>query len=91
MTLTNSAVLSNDGSFSCFSFGNRDIRFKTPRNLVRYLDVREWGNGYLVVDAEYEGMPKTEEYIDLVPILENLYIDPDRFLAPIANVEVCYT
>lgn len=35
-------------------------------------------------------MPKTEEYIDLVPILENLYIDPDWFLAPIKNVEVNY-
>ena len=36
------------------------------------------------------GQSDTEEYIDLVPILQNLYIDPDPFLAPIKSVEVSY-
>ena len=31
---------------------------------------------------------KEEEYIDLVPILENLYFDVDKFLNPIKGVEV---
>jgi hypothetical protein len=31
-----------------------------------------------------------EEYIDLIPILENLYIDPASFLHNIKNVEVKY-
>ena len=29
-----------------------------------------------------------EEYIDLVPILEKLYFDADKFLEPIKGVEV---
>ena len=29
-----------------------------------------------------------EEYIDLVPILQNLYFDADKFLEPIKGVKV---
>lgn len=29
-----------------------------------------------------------EEYIDLIPILKNLYIDPEIFLGNIGKVEV---
>ena len=29
-----------------------------------------------------------EEYIDLIPVLKNLYFDPDTFLAPIKEVSV---
>ena len=31
-----------------------------------------------------------EDYIDLLPILDNLYIEPEEFLAPIKEVEVRY-
>ena len=31
-----------------------------------------------------------EEYIDLIPILENLYFDVDEFLAPIEEVRLGY-
>ncbi|MEC4271791.1 hypothetical protein VJ923_01285 [Adlercreutzia sp. R25] len=90
MTPPDSAILSSDGNFSCFSFAGRNIRFRTPRSLVRYLDVLEWDHGYLVVNAKYKDLPTTEEYIDLVPILKNLYIDPEWFLAPIKNVKISY-
>ena len=83
------AVLSCDGSYTSFSFGRHDIRFRTPKNLVRYVDVREWDKGYLVVNAEYDGCPEpVEEYIDLVPILRNLYFDVDEFLAPIEGMTI---
>lgn len=83
------AVLSCDGPYTSFSFGGHDIRFRTPKNLVRYVDVREWNKGHLVVNAEYDGCPEpVEEYIDLVPILSNLYFDVDEFLAPIEEVAV---
>ncbi len=87
---TGTATLSSHGDLTSFSFGGRRTRFRTPKRLERYLDVREWDHGYLVVTARYQGLPDTEEYIDLVPILENLYIDPDTFLSPIATVEVSY-
>ena len=83
------AVLSCDGPYTSFSFGGHEIRFRTPKTLVRYVDVREWDKGYLVVNAEYDGCPDpVEEYIDLVPILRNLYFDVDEFLAPIEEVAV---
>ena len=42
-----------------------------------------------MVNAEYDGCPgPVEEYIDLVPILKNLYFDVDEFLAPIEGVAV---
>ena len=31
-----------------------------------------------------------EEYIDLVPVLKNLLMEPDRFLDPIEFVEVSH-
>ncbi len=40
----------------------------------RFTEVKEWDNGYIVVMADYEGIGETEEYIDLLPILKNLYI-----------------
>ena len=41
--------------------------------------------------AKYKGAPADEEeYIDLVPILNNLYIDADAFLKPIRKVELQY-
>ena len=51
--------------------------------------MKEWDNGYLVVMAKYKHNEKPEEeYIDLVPILQNLYFDVDKFLNPIKGVEV---
>ena len=31
-----------------------------------------------------------EDYIDLLPILDNLYIDANKFLDPIEEVEIQY-
>lgn len=83
------ATLSCSGGETTFSFGNHAIRFRTSEKLKRYANVRVWDKGYLVVDAQYDGMPSCiEEYIDLVPILENLYFDPDKFLEPIEEVRI---
>lgn len=37
---------------------------------------------------KYRHNDKEEEYIDLVPILENLYFDSEAFLAPIKKVRL---
>ena len=83
------AVLSSSGKYTSFSFGDNVIRFMTSPALVRYKKVLKWDNGYLEVIANYNGREE-EEYIDLVPILDNLLIDADRFLSPIKKVEVSY-
>ncbi len=85
------AVLSNAGGFSAFSFGGYNIRFKAPYSLERYVDVVKWEDGYLVVLAKYShNVEPEEEYIDLKPILESLYIDSDAFLKQIKNVRIAY-
>ena len=86
------AVLSSKGEYSSFAFGERRIVFFTGKNLDRYTRVKEWDHGYLVVMCITKNHPDREEedYIDLLPILENLYIDADQFLDPIEEVEVRY-
>ena len=86
-----SATLRSGGGFTIFEHGDRIVRFKAPYSLEHYNEVRHWDRGYLVVMAKYAHNEEPEEdYIDLVPILEDLYIDPDSFLAPITEVEVRY-
>ena len=87
----NEALLSSAGGFTAFSFGGYNIRFRAPYCLERYMDVVKWDNGYLVVLAKYShNAEPEEEYIDLKPILEGLYIDPVSFLKPIKSVRVVY-
>ena len=51
--------------------------------------MKEGDNGDVVLRAKYKHNEKPEEeYIDLVPIFQNLYFDVDRFLNPIKGVEV---
>lgn len=55
------------------------------------MDIVKWDNGYLVVLAKYSHNDKPEEeYIDLKPILEGLYIDSAAFLKPIESVRIAY-
>jgi len=85
------AVLSNAGGFTDFSFGEYHIRFKAPYSLERYMDVVSWDDGYLVVLAKYShNTEPEEEYIDLKPILDGLYIDSATFLKPIKSVRISY-
>ena len=83
------AVLSNDGSITSFSYAGRVVRFRTSRHLIRYTEILEWDNGYIVVKALYDTSPiEEEDYIDLRPILNNLYINPEKFLQDIEGVSV---
>lgn len=46
----------------------------------------------MVVMAKYSHNPEPEEeYINLVPILKNLYIDALQFLKPIKEVNLLYS
>ena len=44
---------------------------------IKYLTVKEWDPeyGYLVVDVLHDTLGIVEDYIDLLPMLDNLYID----------------
>lgn len=57
--------------------------------LERYNKVLEWDNGYLVVMAKYKNNTiDEEEYINLIPILQNLYINTEEFLKPFTKVKI---
>lgn len=86
----NCAILKSDNQYTIFIFKDQVIRFATSSKLERYTEVKEWEKGYLVVMAKYKNMDEIEEYIDLVPILQNLYYDIDEFLAPIKAVRIDY-
>lgn len=87
----NIAKLSNNREFTVFKFGSYVIRFRAPYSLDHYVKVKEWDNGYLVVTAKYKHNSELEEeYIDLAPILNDLYIDSYKFLEQIKGVEVEY-
>lgn len=89
--LIEEAYLSNDHDYTIFEYADRIIRFQAPYSLEKYTEVKEWDNGYLVVMAKYaHNEEPEEEYIDLVPILEKLYINADEFVKKIKKVRVKY-
>ncbi len=87
----NTAYLKNEKNYTIFTFRQYRLKFLAPNSLERYIKVKEWDHGYIVVDTKYKHNDFIEEeYIDLIPILENLYFDPDVFLEPIKEVKVLY-
>ena len=82
------AYLSNDKDMIKFQYGDKIIRFRGAYSLERFTAVKEWDNGYLVVMAKYRhNKEPEEEYIDLNPILENLYISTEEFLKEIKELK----
>jgi hypothetical protein len=84
------AYLSSKGRYTIFKFGDTELKFIAPYSLERYEKVVEWNHGYLVVMTKYKNLDEVEEYIDLLPILQNLYYDIDAFLNQIKEVRVEY-
>jgi len=85
------AYLSNKDGYIVFSFEGRKIRFRGPYSLQRFEKILQWDKGYLVVNAIYaHSQEPVEDYIDLIPILQDLYVDVEEFLNPIEKVEVNY-
>lgn len=91
VSMSGEAILSSKNEYTIFKYDKYIIRFRAPYSLEKYTQVKEWNNGYLVVMAKYfHNQEDEEEYIDLIPILENLYYDAYEFLAPIKKVRIKY-
>ena len=84
------AYLGNIGEYTTFSYGDITITFLTGKSLEKYTSVVEWDAGYLVVMAQNFGKEPHEDYIDLLPILDNLYMKTEAFLEPIKEVKLNY-
>ncbi|MGN1404878.1 MAG: hypothetical protein ACI4WM_01300 [Erysipelotrichaceae bacterium] len=89
--MSDTAYLSYDEKYTIFKFENANIRFLSPYSLEYFAEVKQWENGYLVVMAKYRhnDIPE-EEYIDLIPVLEDLYIEPESFIKQIQKVDIDY-
>ena len=89
--MDDTAVLSSFDKYTTFSFGGKTLTFRTCNGLNRYTRVLTWDNGYLEVLADYKQRDgEIEEYIDLDPVLDCLYMDKTAFLKPIKNVRIEY-
>ena len=89
--MDSTAVLSSFDKYTTFSFGGKTLTFRTCNGLEKYTRVLTWDNGYLEVMAKYRHREKEiEEYIDLEPVLEGLYMDKEAFLKPIKDVRIEY-
>ena len=87
----NTAILSSFDKYTTFSFGGKKLTFRTCNGLERYTKILLWNNGYIEVMAKYKQRDEEiEEYIDLTPVLEGLYMDKEKFLAPIKEVKIEY-
>ncbi len=84
------AILRSFQKYTIFEYGGHVIRFMTSPRLEKYTRIVKWDHGYIVVMAKYQNLNEVEEYIDLIPILENLYYDVDAFLKPIKEVRIEY-
>ena len=90
--MNHTAILSSFDKYTTFSFGVTTLTFRTCNNLDRYTKVNLWDNGYLEVMAKYKNRnEEIEEYIDLEPVLKNLYMDKDSSLKPIKSVRIEYS
>ena len=85
------AILSSFPNYTTFSYAGTTLTFRTCNNLDRYTKVLLWDNGYIEVMAKYNHeKEEIEEYIDLEPVLEGLYMDKQKFLEPIKEVRIEY-
>ncbi len=85
------AVLSSFDKYTTFSFGGTTLTFRTCNGLERYTKILLWDNGYIEAMAKYRHEEnEIEEYIDLTPVLEGLYMNSEAFLKPIKEVRIEY-
>lgn len=89
--MEDTAVLSSFKNYTTFSFGGKTLTFRTCNGLEKYVKILTWDKGYIEVMAKYRQRDhEIEEYIDLEPVLDGLYMDKDAFLSPIKNVRIEY-
>ena len=91
MEKTDEAILSSFDRYTTFSYGGKTLTFRTCDGFDRYTKVLLWDHGYLEVMAKYKQKDQEiEEYIDLIPVLDGLYMNRESFLSPIKKVRIAY-
>ena len=67
---------------------NIHLNLEHLKELVKYVSVKEWDDGYIVVDCLHDKLGIVEDYIDLIPMMENLFLDAKEILSPVRKVEI---
>ena len=89
--MEDTAVLSSFKDYTTFTFAGTTLTFRTCSGLERYTRIITWDEGYIEVMTKYRQREyEIEEYIDLIPVLDELYMDRNSFLSPIRNVRIEY-
>ena len=91
--MTDTAYLSNEGRYTIFEYNGTRLKIIAPEPLVKYLEINEFipKKGYIAVVTDYSCFKQPEEeYIDLIPTLNNLLMDADAFLKPIKKLKLRY-
>ena len=86
--MQNCAYLGCSGKYSVFAFNEYVIRFRTSSHLQKYSEIKHWAWCLPLATAYYDTAGELEEYIDLIPMLRNLFIEPEVFLSPIKEVKL---
>ena len=81
-------LLSTHGRYTQFAYNDIVIKFMHGKDHIKYLAVKEWDNGYLVVECLGKTKGEYEEYIDLSYIFENLYMAPEEYLRDVKGVVI---
>ena len=82
------ATLSKHGRYTHFVYNGKTITFMHGKDLLKYLRVKQWQNGYLVIDCLGRVKGRYEDYIDMPYILERLYMDPETYLHEMQGVKI---
>ena len=91
MEHNDTAVLSSFDKYTTFSYGDKTLTFRTCDGLEKYTKVLLWDHGYIEVMAKYkQNDQEIEEFIDLEPVLDGLYMNKEVFLEPIKKVSISY-
>ena len=83
-------LISVHDRYTKFAYRDTVITFMHGKDLIKYLAIKEWDNGYLVVDCLGKVKGEFEDYIDLAYIMRNLYMDPEESLRGIKEVRIDY-
>lgn len=70
------AYLYNDGDYTFFKVGQEIVKFRTSPYLEKYVEVKEYADGYLVVDLKLLKSDKVyEDYLDIKGIFNEIELD----------------
>ena len=90
MNENNIALLTSVDRYTKFICNGKTISFLHGKDLIKYISVKEWDNGYLVVECLGKIKGEYEDYIDISFILDELYMDSNEFLKNIKEVRIQY-